>query len=116
MKTLRLTLFHGVWWPGHVLKCYSDDAETEPSDLAEWGWVPQHLKASRKPGGEAAFTVPVQAGPGDHEVTLLPIEGAAIAAMPEGDFTADLVFVNADGKTVGPFARIVFTVEAIYHS
>lgn len=107
----KIVIRRGLYWPGMLLRCYADPARTTPTDLT--GWQPA-MDAATAPGKVPAFRFACALSGEPGEVQVQPLEGAETLALKVGTYKADLCFLNAAGKPVGPFLRREVLVEDVF--
>lgn len=108
---IEITLHRGLYWPGIVMRCFRDKGMTQPSDIE--GWQPK-MDARVAVDQAVRFSLPCEAGDAPSEVKILPMEAAATVALPVGVFGADLMFINQEGKPVGPYVRAEIIVKQVF--
>lgn len=110
-RTLKIHIKRGLFFAGMELSCYADPAESVPTDLT--GWVP-YLQATQSAGAAPVFSLAMGPGGQSHQVVIQSMTGAQTLDLPEGQYQADLIFRDAEGRLIGPFARASIQVESIY--
>lgn len=102
----EIILRRGLYWPGRVLNCFADQAQTLPSALT--GWTPV-MQVREQAGGAIVWTFATSLT--GSAVTMAPRTAAQNLSLTVGRYKTELSFVNADGNPVGPYVECAVLVQ-----
>ncbi len=100
-----IKIFRGSTWPGFIIQCYSDEAQTVPFDLT--GYTP-NAQIRHDPGSSVLIydLNPTVTDVSGGQVTIPAIENAATLAIKKNDYHWDFTLTaDGSGDTTEPLIK-----------